>query len=160
MSNTEHKSYACTLTYVPCKILLQQFSLGTRPHKSRMHMSKLWLRMVRPLPDQPDQFQRLYHLEKIKLLVERSFSELKVAAKIAVFIQGWLCIHKHTRSFHRWPRKEANSELNLSSSSYSHSYLINIFDFNVSCIINKEFHWVQITFFSCHVQGSLLKKRK
>ena len=26
-------NYVCALTYVPCQILLQQFSLGTRPHK-------------------------------------------------------------------------------------------------------------------------------
>ena len=33
-SHTEHITYVCTLKYVPCQILLQQFSLGTRPHKS------------------------------------------------------------------------------------------------------------------------------
>ena len=36
-SHAEHINYyACTLTYVPCRIL-QQFSLGRRPHKSRTH---------------------------------------------------------------------------------------------------------------------------
>ena len=44
-SHTERKSYACALTYVPCRILLQQFSLGTRPQKVKcMIMSQLQLR--------------------------------------------------------------------------------------------------------------------
>ena len=34
---TDRKCYACAVTYVPCRILLQQFSLGMRPHKSGMH---------------------------------------------------------------------------------------------------------------------------
>ena len=46
------------LMYVPCQILLQQFSLGTRPHKSRTHnyvstLAKNGLAMaepVRPVP--------------------------------------------------------------------------------------------------------------
>ena len=28
------KAYVCAITYLPRRILLQQFSLGTRPHKS------------------------------------------------------------------------------------------------------------------------------
>ena len=48
------------LMYVPCQILLQQFSLGTRPHKvERTIMSQLWLRMVWPWQNQSDQFQCL-----------------------------------------------------------------------------------------------------
>ena len=35
-------------------------SLETRPHKvKRIIMSQLWLRMVRPWPDQPDRFRHL-----------------------------------------------------------------------------------------------------
>ena len=43
--------YACARTYVPFRILLQQFILATRPHKSQSNaqfMSQLRLKMVRP----------------------------------------------------------------------------------------------------------------
>ena len=57
------KPYACARTYVPFRILLQQFSLGTRPHKLTkvecIIMSQLRLKKVWPWPDQPDWFRRL-----------------------------------------------------------------------------------------------------
>ena len=49
--HTEHKSYACALTYVPCRILLQLFSLGTRPHKSQMYIyDPAMARLAGPVP--------------------------------------------------------------------------------------------------------------
>ena len=55
-SHTERKSYACEVgTYLP------NFTTAVRDHTNveRVIMSQLWLRMVRPWPDQPDRFRRL-----------------------------------------------------------------------------------------------------
>ena len=48
------------LTYVPCQTLLQQFILGTRPHKSQTHNYVSTLAENGPADaDQPDQFWHL-----------------------------------------------------------------------------------------------------
>ena len=59
-SHTEHKSYVCALTYVPCR----SNSVCERDHTKakRIITSQLWLRMVRSWPDQPDRFRRLCHV--------------------------------------------------------------------------------------------------
>ena len=58
-SHTERKSYACALRYVPCRILIQQFETSYT-NVEHVIMSQLRLRMVRPWPDQPDRFRRLW----------------------------------------------------------------------------------------------------
>ena len=83
------------------------------------------------------------HLDNSKLLVEKSSNyslSMKWQQRLLSLFRERYCIHEHTRSSNQWPGKEANSDLNLSSPSYDHSYLINSFDVNISFFLNKEFH--------------------
>ena len=63
-SHTERKSYACALRYVRT---LATFNTRIRDYTNVEHviMSQLWLRMVRPWPDQPDRFRCLCVINRV-----------------------------------------------------------------------------------------------